>query len=340
VTNGDDAVLGAAADAWVAVSGGGYHKWGGAPSAFTDCRVPAVNLTGNSHYGRLLRHEIYLSDGTKRVPKRILNAPRDLQVAFLVGYNLGDGLKAGNGTDLFKSFRTTSPVLAAGLVWLARTALERRVSIYQQGGALGGGSSYLINLSSGSVRGAKGAHLRRPQDEVRRVDRKAHRGWMFDIETTTGRFAAGVGLVVVHNSPRRGLEFVTRKISHGVASIVHGRTTELRLGNLDSQRDWGFAGDYVEAMWLMLQQEEPGTYVVSTDETHSVREFCDVAFQIVGKNYLDHVVVDPQFFRPAEVDLLVGDSTLARKTLGWEPKMGFADLVQRMVEADIEDLKR
>src|SRR5262245_15177012 len=151
---------------------------------------------------------------------------------------------------------------------------------------------------------------------------------------------ASSGILFNHESERRGLEFVTRKISHGVASIAHGLASELRLGNLDSQRDWGCAGDYVEAMWLMLQQGEPGTYVVSTDETHSVREFCDLAFQSAGMNYLDHVVVDPQFFRPAEVDLLVGDSTLARETLGWKPKIGFDELVQRMVEADIEALRR
>jgi GDPmannose 4,6-dehydratase len=146
---------------------------------------------------------------------------------------------------------------------------------------------------------------------------------------------ASSGILFNHESERRGLEFVTRKITHGVASIVHGHTTELRLGNLEAQRDWGFAGDYVEAMWLMLQQDEPGTYVVSTEETHSVREFCDLAFQAAGLNYEDYVVQDPQFFRPAEVDLLVGDSTLARETLGWKPKVSFEELVRRMVEADL-----
>jgi GDPmannose 4,6-dehydratase len=150
---------------------------------------------------------------------------------------------------------------------------------------------------------------------------------------------ASSGILFNHESPRRGLEFVTRKITHGVASIVHGRTKELRLGNLEAQRDWGFAGDYVEAMWLMLQQDEPGTYVVSTDETHSVREFCDLAFQVGGLNYEDHVVQDPQFFRPAEVDLLVGDSTLAREVLGWKPKVSFEELIRRMVEADLAAMR-
>src|SRR5690606_32074170 len=141
--------------------------------------------------------------------------------------------------------------------------------------------------------------------------------------------------VTIHNSPRRGLEFVTRKITHGVARIKLGAARELRLGNLDAQRDWGFAGDYVEAMWLMLQQDRPDNYVISTDETHSVREFCELAFGAVDLDYRDFVVQDPKFFRPAEVDLLVGDSSHARTTLGWKPKVSFEGLVHMMVEADL-----
>jgi GDPmannose 4,6-dehydratase len=162
---------------------------------------------------------------------------------------------------------------------------------------------------------------------------------MFDIETDSQRFAAGVGGLVIHNSPRRGLEFVTRKISYTAAQIKLGLQTELRLGNLEAQRDWGFAGDYVEAMWLMLQQPESGNYVVSTDETHSVREFCDLAFSHVGLNYEDYVVQDERFFRPAEVDLLVGDSSKTRTELGWKPTVNFGDLVKMMVDADLALLK-
>jgi GDPmannose 4,6-dehydratase len=138
-----------------------------------------------------------------------------------------------------------------------------------------------------------------------------------------------------HESPRRGLEFSTRKISHGVAQIALGLADELRLGNLEAQRDWGFAGDYVEAMWLMLQQDEPGDYVVATDETHSVRDLCELAFGHVGLDYEQHVVQDERFFRPAEVDLLVGDSSKARSVLGWKPKVSFSDLVRMMVDADL-----
>jgi GDPmannose 4,6-dehydratase len=146
---------------------------------------------------------------------------------------------------------------------------------------------------------------------------------------------ASSGMLFNHESERRGLEFVTRKIAHGVAQIKLGRATELRLGNLEAQRDWGFAGDYVDAMWRMLQQEQPSDFVVATGETHSVREFCELAFSHVGLDYNDHVVVDQKFFRPAEVDLLVGDATRAREVLGWEPTTGFADLVRRMVDADL-----
>jgi len=146
---------------------------------------------------------------------------------------------------------------------------------------------------------------------------------------------ASSGILFNHESPRRGLEFVTRKITHAVAQIKLGHQSELRLGNLDAQRDWGFAGDYVEAMWLMLQQDEPGDFVVSTEETHSVREFCEIAFGHADLDWEKHVVLDERFMRPAEVDLLIGDSKLARTVLGWKPKVGFAELVTMMVDADL-----
>lgn len=147
------------------------------------------------------------------------------------------------------------------------------------------------------------------------------------------------GILFNHESPRRGLEFVTRKVSHGVARIKLGLDNELRLGNLEARRDWGYAGDYVRAMWLMLQQDEPDDYVIATGETHSVRELCEVAFSYVGLDYRDFVRVDPQYFRPAEVDLLVGDASKAHAKLGWRPTVNFQELVQMMVEADLERLR-
>jgi GDPmannose 4,6-dehydratase len=146
------------------------------------------------------------------------------------------------------------------------------------------------------------------------------------------------GILFNHESPRRGLEFVTRKVSDGVAKIKLGLADELRLGNLDASRDWGFAGDYVLAMWQMLQAPEPVDYVVATGETHSVREFVEIAFAHAGLDPARHVVVDPQFLRPAEVDRLVGDATKAHEQLGWQPQVSFRDLVELMVDADVERL--
>ena len=143
------------------------------------------------------------------------------------------------------------------------------------------------------------------------------------------------GILFNHESPRRGLEFVSRKITDGVARIKLGLQSELRLGNLDARRDWGFAGDYVEAMWLMLQQPAPDDYVVGMGVTRSVRELCEVAFGAAGLNYEDHVVQDEKFFRPAEVDLLVADPSKARRVLGWSPRVTFEQLVEMMVEADL-----
>ncbi len=144
------------------------------------------------------------------------------------------------------------------------------------------------------------------------------------------------GILFNHESPRRGREFVTRKISDGVARIKLGLSQELRLGNLDAQRDWGFAGDYVRAMWQMLQQADPEDYVVATGHTHSVKDFLEVAFDHVGLHWRDYVVQDPRFMRPAEVDQLVGDAGKAQRQLGWEPSVSFEELVRLMVDADLE----
>ena len=148
------------------------------------------------------------------------------------------------------------------------------------------------------------------------------------------------GILFNHESPRRGLEFVTHKITNAVAKIKLGIDNELRLGNLDARRDWGYAPDYVRAMWLMLQQDGPDDYVIATGETHSVQEFCEEAFKVVDLDWREYVVQDERFMRPAEVDLLVGDPSKAGEILGWEPTVTFGDLVRLMVEADIEALKR
>ena len=261
---------------------------------------PQLVLAGNPAYLKMIRSELYTRDGHKRVPKRVLNAGAEQHAAFLTACVVGED---------------ASPVLACALNWMQRTAPSR-----------------------------PGSHIRvcDPGREgvVEAVTRCSHTGWMCDLATDSDRFAAGVGLVVVHNSPRRGLEFVTRKISHGAARIKHGLDNELCLGNLDAQRDWGFAGDYVRAMWLMLQQPEPDDFVVAMGETHSVREFCELAFGHVGLDYREFVKLDERYVRPAEVDLLIGDPARARATLGWTPDVSFAELVRMMVDNDVELLAR
>ncbi|HYK11243.1 MAG TPA: GDP-mannose 4,6-dehydratase [Gemmatimonadales bacterium] len=146
------------------------------------------------------------------------------------------------------------------------------------------------------------------------------------------------GILFNHESPRRGLEFVTRKITHAVARIKRGQARDVRLGNLDARRDWGYAGDYVDAMWRMMQQAKPADYVIGTGETHTVKELCEIAFSHAGLEWQKHVVVDPKFVRPAEVDLLLADPSCARRDLGWTPKTGFAALIKMMVDADLERL--
>ncbi|MFN4292536.1 MAG: GDP-mannose 4,6-dehydratase [Thermoflexales bacterium] len=153
-----------------------------------------------------------------------------------------------------------------------------------------------------------------------------------------GLFACS-GILFNHESPRRGLEFVTHKVTHAAARIKLGLQRELRLGNLDARRDWGYAGDYVRGMWMMLQHDQPDDYVLATGETHSVRELCEVAFGYLGLNWEDYVVVDPKHYRPAEVDLLIGDASKAGRVLGWEPQVNFEQLVRMMVDADLQSLQ-
>jgi len=197
-----------------------------------------------------------------------------------------------------------------------------------------------MNLRSPNSKGMGGAHLRKDLSEVKRVVEDPHfDGWLYDLTTESGRFHAGVGELIIHNSPRRGREFVTRKISDGVARIKLELAKNLVLGNLDAKRDWGFAGDYVAAMWLMLQQDEPDDYVIATGRTHSVRDFCRIAFEAAGLgSYEEYVRTDARFMRPAEVDMLVGDPNKAKRVLSWSPETSFEELVEMMVKADIDRL--
>jgi hypothetical protein len=362
---------------WQSVTGG---KTGFNPSrsGFNPDR-PVGQLTLVSGNDWLRGLDMYTKDHKKRVPKRILNATKETQLAFLRGYNLTDGLKANRCTYEFKNFKTTSATLAMGLWYLIEQTTGQEINLTVEQAA-DGRLFYSLNLLSPVDRVGKeervkelalagvgqremerltgisrtfirkiqrgGAacpehYRKKPASEIKKIiELENYDGWFYDLETSSGEFHCGVGTCHVHNSPRRGETFVTRKITRAAASIKLGLQDKLYLGNLDAKRDWGHAQDFVQAMWLMLQQDEPDDYVIATGETHSVREFLDEAFGHLDLDWKQYVEVDPRYFRPAEVDLLIGDSSKARQKLGWEPKITFKELARMMVNADLADLKK
>jgi GDPmannose 4,6-dehydratase len=322
------------AELWARLFVGTSHEWEGRSGFDPDARVGKLSLTGSAGACAWLREQLYTKTGHKQVPPLVLNASTETWEAFLRGYYAGDGLKRGGGM----SVKTNSPVLAQGLCWMYHW-LDQPASVYVERRA--GRAYYTLNLASAVRVGAKGQHLRKAPAEVRRIGEPVEAcEFVFDLETESGHLAAGIGRIVVHNSERRGLEFVTRKVTHGAAAIKLGLQQELALGNLDAERDWGYAKDYVEAMWLMLQQDEPDDFVIATGEVHSVRELVDVAFSQAGIDPGDHVRIDQRYMRPAEVEHLVGDASKAREKLGWVPRTSFEEMIQRMVGADLELLGR
>jgi len=337
LVNQDERLLAEVAAVWQKVTGGETSKYV-APSGFvTGNPVTQLRLTGANDYGRYIRDSLYTRSGDKRVAKRVLNSSPEARMAFLRGYNAGDGLKSTPSKYEFQGFKTSSATLAGALYWLATVTLRQRaiICLEERDSRL----YYQINLNSPHTVGEKGQHLRRPLNQVVKVTPVTYSGWLFDLATTSGTFHAGIGQGWIHNSPRRGLEFVTHKVTHGVAKIKLGKAKELRLGNLEARRDWGYAGDYVQAMWRMLQQDKPDDFVVATGETHSVQELCEAAFGHAGLDWREYVAQDPKYFRPAEVDLLVGDSTKAGDVLGWEPSVSFRQLIEMMVDEDIKAIQ-
>ncbi|MBS3082060.1 GDP-mannose 4,6-dehydratase [Candidatus Pacearchaeota archaeon] len=181
-------------------------------------------------------------------------------------------------------------------------------------------------------------HLAKEKTEVKKIlYHQQQPEWVFDIETDSGKFMAGVGNIVLSNSPRRGLNFATRKITREMARIVIGETSEIVMGNLDAKRDWGLSKEYVWAMWKILQHHEPDDFVIATEETHTVREFLEEAFSLLGLDYKDYVSVNEKYKRPAEVPALLGNASKAKKLLSWNPQVKFKDLVYMMVEADLKE---
>jgi GDPmannose 4,6-dehydratase len=331
-TNNDDMLRLRVSVLWSRLFMGNSREWTGTSGWNETATVEKVSLTGNRGVAMWLREQLYTQSAHKRVPPLILNAEQEVQEAFLRGYYAGDGLKKGNGA----SIKTNSPVLAQGLCWMYHlTGQPASVYVEQRGEK----TYYQLNLASAVRVAAEGQHLHKNPAEVRQIKPAlvADDEWTFDIETESGKFCAGVGRLVISNSPRRGLEFVTRKITWHAAAIRHGLLEELRLGNLDAERDWGYAKDYVEAMWLMLQRDTPEDYVIATGKAHSVRECCEVAFDEAGLgDFESHVTIDPAFVRPAEVDHLIGDPGKAERDLGWKPGTSFEELIRLMTRADIE----
>ena len=330
-TNNDETLRARVAELWSRSFLGGSHDWIGR-SGFSENGVGKLNLNGGrGGLAAWLREQLYTRTGHKQVPPLVLNADEAAHRAFLRGFYAGDGLKRGNGM----SFVTNSPVLAQGLCWLyhldgqpASVYVERReAAVY-----------YRVNLASAVRVGAKGAHLRRDPAEVRRIVEvpDPHDEWVYDLETESGVLCAGVGRLVVHNSPRRGLEFVTRKITWHAAAIRLGLAEKMTLGNLDAERDWGYARDYVEAMWMMLQQDVAEDFVIATGVAHTVRECVEIAFDQAGLAIDDHVEIDDSLRRPAEVDQLIGDASKAKRQMGWEPRTSFEELIRLMVDADLK----
>jgi len=329
------------AETWKQVTCGSSRETYGSSGFVPGRTVGALALKGATPFVHWLREVCYTEDGKKRVPAIVLNADEQIWIAFLEGYNATDGLKAGNARYLFKNFKTNSPTLAMGLWWMTRKSLDQDVVLnVEVGPPERPGPFYSMNLRTPKI-SAIGRHLRRDLAEVKRTTPiPDYDGWLYDLTTTSGKFHAGVGECVIHNSPRRGLEFVTRKVSDAAARIKLGLAKELRLGNLDARRDWGHARDYVRAMWLMLQQPKPDDYVIATGKTRSVKDLVAAAFDRVGLDWQKYVVSDPKFIRPAEVDVLVGDASEAKRVLGWQPEISFDAMIAEMVDADLARLSK
>lgn len=340
-------------------------------------RITQVYLRGNHSYLTSLREELYTHDGFKKVSDRILNAPKDVQLSFLEGYNITDGLKANPCIYTFKNFKTDSILLAQGLLFLIRQTTKQNFNItfeldeknygYYSINFLSPTDNLvkeekvrellLVGTSQRGITEETGIsrtfirkiqhgqtasilhHFSKDKEEVKKAFYHVQQPeWVFDLETASGVFMAGVGNIIVANSPRRGETFVTRKITRGIARIKAGLDKKIYLGNIEAQRDWGFAPEYVESMWHILQQEKPDDFVIGTGETHSVKEFLQEAFSYVGLNWQDYVQVDLFYLRPTEVNTLLSDPKKAKEKLGWESKVKFRDLVKIMVDADMRAL--
>ena len=307
------------------------------PGKFDNCKedIWQLDINNDIYFGLWLRSYIYTKHShEKKVPIFILNSDVETKRAFFDGYYLADGRNRGNERYRYKGFTTKSATLCLGLIFIFRSFSEQTIKCkceYRNERRY-----YYVQFGTQNPTN-KGKHLRKDLNEIiKAADTVSPDGWFFDIQTESQSFATGPNLFKIHNSPRRGETFVTRKITRGIARIIAGKDKKLYLGNLEAKRDWGYAPDYVEAMWLMLQQEKPEDYVIGTGETHSVKEFLEEVFNYVGLDWKKYVEIDPRYFRPTEVELLLADSSKARRELGWSPRITFKELVKIMVDSDME----
>lgn len=327
------------------------HTFSYTSSGFNNKKIDRINLTKKSDVLKWLNSIIYTLDKFKKVPDLILNSNLHTQKIFLDAYYLCDGNKTSS------AITTNSSVLALGINWLY-SLQGKNLSVYTSSSGMLDKNYYRQNILKGFPK--------KSRNEVRKIEKSADSSkYVFDIEVETGKIMAGIGQVVIANSPKRGEEFVTRKITkylgelyrwlekqqvnkapHYTATLCDYQPTylhfnskmfpKLALGNLEAARDWGFAGDYTEAFQKIVRADYPDDYVICTGEHHTIREFLEVAFGYVGLDYKQFVYTDPKFYRPIEVDFLRGDCSKIRERLGWKPKTSFQELIKLMVKNDIE----
>lgn len=310
------------------------------PGQFENCKkdIWHLNIQNDSDFGKWLRKSIYTKrQQKKKVPSWILNAPVETQKAFYDGYYLADGRKAGHERYPNKGYTTNSASLCLGLNFIVHRIFKQAIKTkmeYREG------KRYYRTQFRSPVLTNKGRHLRKPLNlVVQTMNTENENGWFYDLTTESKSFCTGPNLFKIHNSPRRAESFVTRKITQAAARIKCGLQDKLELGNLDARRDWGYAKDYVEAMWKMMQEAVPDDFVIATGESHSVREFLDEAFEYLGMDWRKYVDVNPYYFRPSELDFLMGDMSKAKRVLKWEPRVSFEELVRMMVDSDMRLVK-
>lgn len=341
--NKDDELLNRVSDLWMRVSGGSVLK-GYQVSGFTGRKdIGYLSLSGDRKLLNWIEENIY-TNGThgssklKKVPKLILNSSSEVIKTFLDGYCAGDGTKSlSNAAYEFQYFTTNSPVLALGLrVCISLiSGVNVTYNVYGPDNNIYKGQiwSERADGKNGQI-GKSGYNLMKDHQEVIKIIDSDYDGWVFDLATESGKFTAGTGLIRVHNSEYRGETFVTRKITTGLARIKCGLQDKLFLGNLEAKRDWGYAGDYMDAVIKIVCHTEPDDFIISTNETHTVREFLDLAGEHLGIDWKKHVEIDAKYFRPTEVDILLGDNSKAVNVLGWKPTVSFKQLVQLMCDYD------